>query len=101
MVVTEETTDIQYGCDCDCDNHPNSAAKTPVWILVERNGKQLRLCTRCDLSTDKKLARLASKAMPIEPFIEFHAFGALCLLLLFKKMPVEAEYLAQVSRGVH
>lgn len=94
--ITERTRTIERGCDCDCANHETAMA--PVYVLVLRDGKELRLCSRCDLSTDIKLARLVSKAMPAKPFFDFDDMGAFCIPLLFESLPVEADYRKSVKK---
>lgn len=71
--------DIIYGCECPCNNHINGADKTPVAFIIERNGKEMKVCTRCDLTSDKKIARLFDRDTLMQPFMEFDALGAVCL----------------------
>lgn len=88
--ITERTKKIERGCHCKCGNH--EAAMAPVAYLIERDGVEMRVCTRCDLSSDKKLARLVSKAMPAQPFHDFDILGAFCLIGDFETLPIESEY---------
>jgi hypothetical protein len=73
--------DVLYGCECDCDQHPHGAANAPVAFEVTRDGKRMKVCTRCDFSTDKDKLWLFDKSTPSGPFIEFDALGAVCIAL--------------------
>lgn len=71
--------EIIYGCDCVCSNHSNGAENAPCAFLVERNGKQMKVCTRCDLTSDQNKVRLFDTETIFKPFFEFDPLGALCL----------------------
>jgi len=69
---------ITYGCDCQCSNHIGYD-KVPAAFLIERDGKEMKVCTRCDLSRDKYLARLFDAETEMGPFSEFDILGAFCI----------------------
>lgn len=73
------TMEIIYGCDCICSNHINGADKTPVAFLIERDGKEMKVCTRCDLSSDKHIANLFDETTEMQPFAEHDALGLFCM----------------------
>jgi hypothetical protein len=91
VLVTDRARNVVRGCQCDCGNHSCGADLAPVFLLVERDGKEMRVCSRCDLTSDKKLARLVTKVMPIQPFVDFDILGAMCIPKYFD-LPVEAAY---------
>lgn len=70
---------VIFGCDCHCNNH-GSENNAPVAFLVERNGKELKVCTHCDLSSDRKIARLFDEQTIMAPFLEYDALGAFVML---------------------
>lgn len=46
-------------CECgDCHQHPNGA---PAIVRVRREGVELNVCSRCDLSTDERLGYCYTK----------------------------------------
>lgn len=74
-------TKVQFGCECkDCGimcECTHSCA--PVAFLVGRKGKRIKVCTRCDLSSDKIIKLLLDKNTPMKHFFDYDALGALCL----------------------
>ncbi len=59
---------------CQCQEHPGPAA-----FLVERDLKQMKVCTRCDLSSDRFLCLLVTDETEAAPFVEYDAMGAMVL----------------------
>lgn len=65
-----------YGCECSgrtCNVHTieGRPKDVPVIKLVERNGVQMKVCSRCDLSSDKLIKWLVTKEMPFKPFFDY------------------------------
>ncbi len=92
--------EITYGCDCDCGNHQGrDRATVPVAFLVERDGKQMKVCTRCDISSDKRLSRLFDGETPFTEFFDFDPLS-IVLTLYVDDAAWEAKYGApkQVSQ---
>ena len=74
-------TNVEFGCECEdcgimCECTKSCA---PVFKLIERKGKQFKVCTRCDLSSDKTIKLLFDKNTPLEPFMDYDSLGALCM----------------------
>lgn len=73
--------DIIYGCECKCGVHERIDAETaPVAYLVEREGRTLKVCTRCDLSSDTRVARLFDRSTHSDSFMEYDPLGAMAML---------------------
>lgn len=73
--------DIIRGCECtkSCGIHgPDNDA--PCFAIVERNGVTIRICTRCQLSSDKKVALLVDAETAAQPFQDYDILGYFCLL---------------------
>ena len=65
---------IHDACQCSTRG-PGPAAYTAV-----RDGKRMRLCTRCDLFQDRPTKELLVKSMADLPlFEEYDSLGGLCL----------------------
>ena len=65
-----------YGCECNhagCSIHPGecSADTAPISFRVLRNDKELLVCSRCDLTTDKKIAVIPDESDSLKPFIDY------------------------------
>ena len=86
---------ITYGCDCICTNHTYCKA-IPAAFLIERSGKQMKVCTRCDLTSDKKIARLFDSSTLMKEFFDYDPLGGFCVEG-FSKMTEEEflDYLAE------
>lgn len=52
----------------------------PAAFSVVRDGKRIRVCTRCDLSRDEDKRLLVKKTDMAEPFQSFDALGFFCIL---------------------
>ncbi len=73
---------VQFGCECeDCgimSGCTHSCA--PVAYLIERKGKKLKVCTRCQLRTDKVIKHLFDKNTNIKKFMDYDSLGAICMV---------------------
>jgi hypothetical protein len=69
---------VQRGCECDgrnCQVHYEHDAKTaPVIKLVEREGKKMKVCSRCDLRSDTVLEWLVDIKSPFKPYFDYDPF---------------------------
>lgn len=69
-----ELRKVLYGCECtDCDPSSNRCArgKAPVAFRVRRAGKEINVCSRCDLSRDEKIACLIYPDSPADPYFDY------------------------------
>lgn len=75
--------EIVRGCECNfnCMNCP-PGNDHPVAFLVERDGKELKVCTRCDLSRDIYITKLFDEKTPINPFITYDPLGAMVMTMI-------------------
>lgn len=68
--------------ECECRNGCSCARKPgPAAFEVTREGKVMRVCTRCDFSSDKPTRKLI--VQPEDPsavFLDYDAFGWLCIV---------------------
>jgi len=80
-VSDESEHSVERGCECtDC--HPTSGCtgeNAPVAYLVERDGEQFKVCTRCILPRDRRVERLIDEETPAEPYFDYDALGAMSL----------------------
>lgn len=66
---------------CACDGSMCCGGRGPAVYQVVRNGKTIRLCTKCDLSSDSDktlLVRKTDKTAKI--LMDFDALGAFCIV---------------------
>lgn len=75
--------DFPYGkCECgpeyNCKVH-GAMGDGPAAYEITRNGKRLKVCTRCDLGSDENKTLLIRLQDDAAPFIEWDALGAMCL----------------------
>ncbi len=72
------TNGIERGCECpDCDSSTVcTGSSAPVAFLVERDGEEIKVCTRCVLPFDKRLETLVDEETPRQPFIDYDAIYA-------------------------
>lgn len=68
--------DTTFGCECRCHGAGN---QIPVAFIINRKGHEIKVCTKCDLSSDVYVARLFDKDTLLGPFIEHDALGAFCI----------------------
>ncbi len=40
---------------CECDQHGDARCRSTAYAVVIRNGKRLRVCDRCDFTTDVRV----------------------------------------------
>lgn len=59
---------------CGCAGIPGPAAFT-----VERHGKTVRVCTRCDLTSDSNKALLVTEDTPMDAYGNWDGLGLFCL----------------------
>ena len=71
-------------CECPEANSMCCGGFGPAVFLVKRGGKKLKLCTRCDFSSDKRIKLLITGKEPARDLIKFDALGALCLTFALK-----------------
>jgi len=74
------TFDVPRGCECICTAHGNHIS-TPVAYLISREGREMKVCTRCQMSNDKIISMLIDRETPSNPYIEFDALGAMLLIM--------------------
>lgn len=80
--MTEVASTFPYGaCECRHEDCPCYVVAGPAAFVVTRDGKALRVCTRCDLSSDRATRRLLVKGTDaLEPFHEWDSLGAFCIV---------------------
>jgi hypothetical protein len=66
---------------CQCQEKPGPAA-----YLIQRDGRKLRVCTRCTLPGDETLEVLVNKNTPSREYIEHDALGILCLVFRMREI---------------
>lgn len=64
--------ECRRGCRCE-------AFAGPAALVIERDGKRMNVCTRCDLSSDKKIEQLVTKDTPFDVFQAYDILGAFVL----------------------
>ena len=76
--------DFPHGT-CECTSGFGSGCchgQGPAAFQVIRDGKKVRLCTKCDLKSDRPTrVCLVTPAEPIQPYAEFDPLGALCIVV--------------------
>ena len=68
---------VMIGCDCvdNCLVHTEyDRHSAPVIKTVLRNGKQMNVCSRCDLKTDKIIKWLVTKKHPFKAYFDYDPF---------------------------
>ena len=71
-----------FGCECNNCRVHKSHNRIPCAFLVEREGKQIKVCTKCDLSTDKYIARLFDGDSNMKDFFDYDNLGTIVILNL-------------------
>lgn len=73
---------IKFGCECtdNCTVHYDHPNLAPVIKRVLRNGKELDICSRCDLSGDIEIKFYPELSDNAAIFLNYDALGALCIL---------------------
>lgn len=59
------------GCQCE-------GTAGPAAYEIERDGKKMKVCTRCDLSSDSSKKLLLKPNDEIKPFWDYDAIGTFC-----------------------
>lgn len=75
--------EVIYGCECEsqCQAHgDNNPELIPCAYIIERDGKEMKVCTRCLLTTDKRVAFLVDDTTVMTPFVDYDALGVFCLM---------------------
>ena len=69
------------GCDChDCNGLKCGLRIAPTAYLVERDGRVLRVCTRCLLESDRVIEILADENARYEVYEQYDSLGAIQLV---------------------
>jgi len=67
--------------DCECGGNDCCGGRGIAVFQVERKGKIMRICTRCDFLSDnktRKILRYVTK-IPTQKLFDFDALGAICV----------------------
>jgi hypothetical protein len=67
--------------DCECNGTTCCGGRGIAVYEVVRSGKKIKLCTKCDLPSDRKTRRILPyvKDIPAKKLINFDPLGAMCL----------------------
>lgn len=73
-------------CDCrECDSCCNTPG--PAAYLAMRDGKNMHLCTRCNLSSDRGLTLIVDpRTDDLDAYARWDALGFFCLLAELQAM---------------
>lgn len=75
MTQPSKSKEVVYGCECNsevCLVHRERDADTaPVIKLVKRNGKKIKVCSRCDLRSDKLIKWLVTQKHSFKPYFDY------------------------------
>ena len=61
---------------CQCDGPTCCQGRGPAAYRVEREGRTMRVCTKCDLSSDANKTLLVTEKDKADVWMEFDALGA-------------------------
>lgn len=79
----KKQTKFPYG-QCECSDCSISAGGCggfgPAAFEVERAGVTMRVCTRCDLTSDKNKTLLVTPEDNAKLWIDFDPLGAVCIM---------------------
>lgn len=77
--TTKRVKEVQI-IDCECNGDLCCGGRGIAVFQVERKGKKMLVCTRCDLSSDKnkKILKYVTE-LPAQKLIAFDPLGAICL----------------------
>lgn len=67
-------------CECPQANYSCCGGRGPAVFEVERDGKKLKLCTRCDLSSDKNRKLIIDEKYDANTLIDFDPIGAFVVI---------------------
>lgn len=74
---------------CECaDGMPGGCCmgRGPAAFEVLRDGKKMRVCTRCDFSSDEPTRKLLVRGTdPMSIYSDFDGLGALCLAFMLSE----------------
>lgn len=66
--------------DCECNGTTCCGGRGIAVFEVERNGKKMKVCTKCDLLSDKNKKILKYvKTISAKKLVDFDPLGAVCL----------------------
>ena len=67
--------------DCECDGSSCCGGRGIAVFRIKREGKTMKVCTRCDTSddTDRKILKYVKK-IPAKKLMDFDALGTFCLM---------------------
>jgi hypothetical protein len=86
--------EITRNCECtnNCNVHfGNKENGAPCTEVVERDGKELKVCSRCVLTGDKHVRYLIDEETPLGPFMKYDALGTFCTAMHFNAEKEEKE----------
>lgn len=66
---------------CQCDGPTCCGGNGPAAFEVTRYGKRMRVCTRCDLSSDQDKTLLVQKDEPMEIYADHDFLGVVCIAM--------------------
>lgn len=90
--MTDEKDKSRYPhgrCECPEPTARCCGGSGPVAHEVTRDGKRLRLCTRCDFSTDTNKKLLVTGTEPVGLYLEFDALGAFVIAMTLSEQQQE------------
>lgn len=71
-------------CECPHASHECCGGRGPAVFEVTRDGKKLKLCTRCDFSSDKKRL-IVDGEYPLKTLVDFDPLGAFVVAGMLQK----------------
>lgn len=72
-----------YGT-CECDGSSCCGGTGPAAFEVTRNDQRMKVCTRCDLSSDQDKKLLVKGSDDAETFMRFDPLGAFVIMGMMK-----------------
>ena len=70
-------------CECNCTV---CGGKGLAAFEVERDGRVMRVCTRCDLSDDKNKRLLVTRTDPFDQLEQYDIIGGVCVAGLLDRL---------------
>lgn len=79
--IAKKSVKLPKMIDCDCAGWMCCGGRGIAVFEVTRDGKVMRVCTRCDLGNDKnrKILKYVMK-LPGMTLVNFDSLGAMCLM---------------------
>lgn len=68
-----------YGM-CECDGAMCCRGYGPAAFSVVRDGKAMKVCTKCDLSSDTNKVLLVKKTDKTKIWMDYDPLGAMCIM---------------------